>query len=167
MNLRLLATSLAGATLLLTLAAFQGKSKLALDRPFVNIQVDATTFTKDMQDIKNEHSLPELQRKHLVFYRDIAVSQGERFRYPLTGITYRQASQLLEQHEYSKEGQERRRRIAERYDAPPLLLKQQELPRCCRAGAPLPLAPAATKTKAGRTHSGRKGWQSGAKCGLA
>lgn len=111
------------STMLLGLSAFQGKSKLALDRPYTNVHAAFNTFTRDMADIKQEHSLTELQWKHLRFYQDIATSRTEHNRYPLTSITYRQASQLLEKQEYSKEGQERRRRLSEGYDAPPLILK--------------------------------------------
>lgn len=112
---------LAGA-LFLGLSACQGKSELALDRPYSDMFAAAPdTFTQDMADIKQEHSLDEVHWQHLRMYP--AIASGDK-RLVRTGITYRQASELVEKYNYSAEAQ---KQIGEEArakgipDAPPLV----------------------------------------------
>ena len=109
------------SALLLGLSAFQGKSKLALDRPYSHSFRDADTFTRDLADIKKEHSLDELHWKHLRAYPTIAVSSNYSQKLPSTGITYRQASQLVEKYFFSAKAQRELKEANKNIpEAPPL-----------------------------------------------
>jgi hypothetical protein len=108
------------SALFLGLSAFQGKRKLALDRPYTDIYANSDTFTRDIADIKKEHSLDELHWQHLRMYPALAPADKKHF--PRTGITYRQASQLAEKYYYSAEAQKKIKEATKGMpDAPPLV----------------------------------------------
>lgn len=92
------------SSLLINLLACQSKHKSALDRPFVSAMVDPDANTRDMADIKQEHSLDEVHWKHLRMYSQFAPANRDLF--PTTGITYRQAGQLGERHFFSQQAQD-------------------------------------------------------------
>lgn len=91
-------------SLLVNLLACQSKPKSALDRPFVSSLVDPDANTRDMADIKQEHSLDEVRWKHLRSYSQFA--PANRALFPTTGITYGQASQRAERYFFSQQAQD-------------------------------------------------------------
>jgi hypothetical protein len=74
-----------------------------------------------MADIKKEHSLDELHWKHLCAYPTIATSSNYSQKLPSTGITYRQASQLIEKYFFSAKAQKELKEATKDIpEAPPL-----------------------------------------------